>query len=262
MDNKKLLLSKINNLILKISSKSKFQDKWLGEIEAVVKSFNEELYIDFKKEAYIATEEEKIFKDFPPRITMQGSVSSFDFVGGRKEIDNTIKVTKKNIEPRVDVIKKYLHNIKEEIEFELRFSQVINYKNIAKSKVFIINENQIKSIKDKKTKALITELKFCYFANLYNSTGVLIRAILERVLNQLSPDIKQENNLKNKIDFTINNYKSLNFCSNDKDILNDFNNQRWIGNYVLHSDLLLSESNIEGTLKTFCIFLLSKINTL
>lgn len=257
MNNRKLL-SKINSLLKKAPIK-KLNEKWINETETVIKSFSEELYKDFKKEAYIYIKEERTFKDFPSASGM-AIMPPISSIGGRAEIDNTTKVSKDNLEPRLDVFKRYLHKIKEQIEFELKFDQLTSHRNIPKSKNFIIDDNQINSISDKKMKALISELKFCYFADFYNAAGALIRAILERALNKLSPDIAVRDSLKNKINFTISNYKNLGFSENDKEILKELKNCRWVGNYILHDDLILMRSNIEEILKTICIFLLAKID--
>ncbi len=130
-------------------------------------------------------------------------------------------------------------------------------KNNPNSLKYILQNELLKKIKkaDKKVYILGIELNQNWQAqNCWNSCGILMRIILERVLDRKNNDIKNKNGLKNKIGFCLS---SNIFGKSVSEALKKLDNSTKItGDIVAHdSNILLSKNDIELAIIPFRVLL-------
>lgn len=122
---------------------------------------------------------------------------------------------------------------------------------------YILQNDLLKKIKkiDKKVHILGVELNQNWqIQRCWNSCGILMRIILERVLDRKNGDVKNKNGLKNKINFCLN--PNI-FGKSVAEALKKLDNSTKItGDIVAHnSNILLSQNDIELAIIPFRILL-------
>lgn len=122
---------------------------------------------------------------------------------------------------------------------------------------YILQKELLKRIKkaDKKVYILGIELNQNWqIQNCWNSCGILMRIILERVLDKKNNDIKNRTGLKNKINFCLS---SSIFGKSVLEALKKLDNSTKItGDIVAHdSNILLSQNDIELAIIPFRVLL-------
>jgi hypothetical protein len=131
---------------------------------------------------------------------------------------------------------------------KVRFRQIIEKKEIKKSLKFqeVFSENTLKKLKklDKKIYILASEANMSWQTNCWNSCGILMRIILERVLDRKHQDIRAREGLKSKINFSLS---SNLFGKSIKEAIKKLDHSTKItGDIVAHdSNILLSQEDIE-----------------
>lgn len=140
---------------------------------------------------------------------------------------------------------------------EKKYTKSKIQKNNSSASKYILQNELLKKIKkaDKKVYILGVELNQNWQTqNCWNSCGILMRIILERVLDRKDNDIKNNSGLKNKINFCLS---SSIFGKSVLEALKKLDNSTKItGDIVAHdSNILLSKNDIELAIIPFRVLL-------
>jgi len=140
---------------------------------------------------------------------------------------------------------------------ERKYTKFKIRKNNFDTSKYILQNNLLKKIKkvDKKVYILGVELNQNWrIQDCWNSCGILMRIILERVLDRKDNDIKNKSGLKNKINFCLS---SSIFGKSVLEALKKLDNSTKItGDIVAHdSNILLSKNDIELAIIPFRVLL-------
>jgi hypothetical protein len=140
---------------------------------------------------------------------------------------------------------------------EKKYTKFKTRKNSFDTSKYILQNNLLKKIKkvDKKVYILGVELNQNWqIQDCWNSCGILMRIILERVLDRKDNDIKNKSRLKNKINFCLS---SSIFGKSVLEALKKLDNSTKItGDIVAHdSNILLSKNDIELAIIPFRVLL-------
>ena len=140
---------------------------------------------------------------------------------------------------------------------EKKYTKFKIRKNNFDTSKYILQNNLLKKIKkvDKKVYILGVELNQNWqIQDCWNSCGILMRIILERVLDRKDNDIKNKSGLKNKINFCLS---SSIFGKSVLEALKKLDNSTKItGDIVAHdSNILLSKNDIELAIIPFRVLL-------
>ena len=159
------------------------------------------------------------------------------------------RLVRKNWLSKLNFITKELKE-KKYTKFKIR-------KNNFDTSKYILQNNLLKKIKkvDKKVYILGVELNQNWqIQDCWNSCGILMRIILERVLDRKDNDIKNKSGLKNKINFCLS---SSIFGKSVLEALKKLDNSTKItGDIVAHdSNILLSKNDIELAIIPFRVLL-------
>ena len=159
------------------------------------------------------------------------------------------RLVRKNWLSKLNLIIKELKE-KKYTKFKIR-------KNNSDTPKYILQNNLLKKIKkvDKKVYILGIELNQNWqIQDCWNSCGILMRIILERVLDRKDNDIKNKSGLKNKINFCLS---SSIFGKSVLEALKKLDNStKIIGDIVAHdSNILLSKNDIELAIIPFRVLL-------
>jgi len=159
------------------------------------------------------------------------------------------RLVRKNWLSKLNLIIKELKE-KKYTKFKIR-------KNNFDTSEYILQNNLLKRIKkvDKKVYILGVELNQNWqIQDCWNSCGILMRIILERVLDRKDNDIKNKSGLKNKINFCLS---SSIFGKSVLEALKKLDNSTKItGDIVAHdSNILLSKNDIELAIIPFRVLL-------
>jgi hypothetical protein len=118
--------------------------------------------------------------------------------------------------------------------------------------------NQI--IKDAKINVLLKEAKACYRSDCWNACGILVRIIIERSLDSVSPAIKSASGLKDKLNLCISNPGT--FSKSIVEALKELKGAKLIGDVVAHhSNIILDKHDIDVVVPAFRM-LVKEINPL
>lgn len=102
----------------------------------------------------------------------------------------------------------------------------------------------LKIINDKKIKVLLKELAIIYKDKCWNASGILIRIILERLLDRKEAKVKARKGLENKLDYCISNNNL--FGRSIRECLKQLRNAKIIGDIVAHdSSIILDQGDID-----------------
>ena len=160
------------------------------------------------------------------------------------------RLVRKNWLSKLNLIIKELKE-KKYTKFKIR-------KNNFDTSKYILQNNLLKKIKkvDKKVYILGVELNQNWqIQDCWNSCGILMRIILERVLDRKDNDIKNKSGLKNKINFCLS---SSIFGKSVLEALKKLDNSTKItSDIVAHdSNILLSKNDIELAIIPFRVLLI------
>ncbi|HXN96884.1 MAG TPA: hypothetical protein VN879_20420 [Candidatus Acidoferrales bacterium] len=101
-----------------------------------------------------------------------------------------------------------------------------------------------KKFKDAKVKVLIDEAKRCYATECWNACGILVRIVIERGLDSVSPAVKAIAGLRDKLNYCISNPGS--FSKSIVEGLKELKGAKLIGDIVAHhSNITLDKHDID-----------------
>ncbi len=106
---------------------------------------------------------------------------------------------------------------------------------------------------DGKVAALLSEIHRCYLQQCWNACGILIRIVIERVLDTVDPTVRAKTGLKDK----INACRSLTSLSKTlREGLDGLQNAKILGDIAAHhSRVILDKADIELVLPVFRVLL-------
>jgi hypothetical protein len=117
-----------------------------------------------------------------------------------------------------------------------------------------------KNISDHKIKTLLSEANRCYATECWNACGILVRTVLERTLDSISPSIRAANGLRDKLNYCISNPGNLSKTTVEG--LKELKAAKLIGDIVAHhSAILLDKHEINLVIGPFRI-LLKEVSTI
>jgi hypothetical protein len=107
---------------------------------------------------------------------------------------------------------------------------------------------------DQKIQTLLIEAKRCYATECWNACGILMRIILERTLDSVSPAIKSANGLKDKLNYCVSN--PGHFSKTIVEGLKELKGGKLLGDIVAHhSSILLDKHDVDLVTTPFRLFL-------
>lgn len=102
----------------------------------------------------------------------------------------------------------------------------------------------LKVVNDKKIKVLLKELAITHEDKCWNASGILIRIILERLLDRKDAKVKVKKGLNNKLNYCISNNNL--FGRSIRESLEHLRNAKIIGDIVAHdSSIILDQGDVD-----------------
>lgn len=102
----------------------------------------------------------------------------------------------------------------------------------------------LKVINDKKIKVLLRELAITHKGKCWNASGILIRIILERLLDRKNAKVKAKKGLDNKLNYCISNNNL--FGRSIRESLKQLRNAKIVGDIVAHdSSIILDQGDVD-----------------
>jgi hypothetical protein len=112
-----------------------------------------------------------------------------------------------------------------------------------------------KNFNDFKIQKLLEEAGKCYALQCWNACGIVVRIIIERALDTLSPAVKGKNGLKDKINYAIGDL-GIPMSKSTREGFKTLHGAKLVGDIVAHhSEILLDQGDVDSVIPPFRILL-------